>query len=466
MNELRVDRRYGVVAILPGMRLLGTLLAFCYLVTIASLAYWQGSTSMPILAGLAAMVMATVWPLLAGRPDWGWFHPIVFCPLRAFLTRQLPLSGVFVLGMNHHNALPTWSPDDLNSLVATELWLTALGLICYYAGHLSGLGPPRPRLNAKPPRFLVPVLVSFVVLSSSLFLWFLSTRGGLLFHLAAWADVGRQQALGGWGALVRLTRFGSFAVLIWLAFDRKALRNPVFWIAAVVSLAINFLGTGSRSSVLVMLIAAVAVVSMRTGKLRWRTAFVVALASLVLLGLLGAVRRSGSADELEEGSRSTGEWLEAAIVEMATRESVTSSSYPILALVPEQLDLLCGRTYLVAVTGFIPRAVWPDRPRTAGRMAGEQLFSIQGGRPPGAIGEAYWNLHIPGIVFVHFLFGVFHRWVALTVRENPQAPVGLVLLTLTLTLPTPTGTALLEWLYSTATIGVIAWCIGLFRRSS
>lgn len=452
---------YGVVPIESIFRVVAVLLAFLYLSAVAGLSYWTGTTSLGIQMSLVALVLVTLWPLLNGRSDWGWFHPVVFCPLFAFGLKILPLTGVFVLGMTHHNALPTWTPDELDRLVAKELWLTALALVCYYAGHLSGLSPPRPKLSFRKPKHLKTILFVVIVLSATLFIVFVSGRGGLLSYLTSWQEIGRRATAEGAGPLLRITRVGSFAALLWLAADRAALINPFFWGAAGMSLAVNFLGAGSRSSVLILLVAGVAVLSVTRGMLRWRTAVAVALSSLVLVGLLGTIRRD-SPRAVSEANKTTGEWVRSTIEEMAARETVVSSSYPVLALVPSQLDLLWGSSYLVAVTGFIPRAIWPDKPISVGRLSGDLFFSIRAGRPPGAVAEAYWNFHIPGIVLVHFLFGVFHRWVLLLQRENPHAPAALVVLAMTLVLPMPTGTGLLEWNYSFVSIYALALLLGAF----
>ena len=40
------------------------------------------------------------------------------------------------------------------------------------------------------------------------------------------------------------------------------------------------------------------------------------------------------------------------------------------------------------------------------------MGGVKAGIPPGSVGEAYWNLHVPGVILVHLLGGVFLRFAA------------------------------------------------------
>jgi hypothetical protein len=83
----------------------------------------------------------------------------------------------------------------------------------------------------------------------------------------------------------------------------------------------------------------------------------------------------------------------------------------------------------------IPRAVWPDKPGQIGGLVGETFFKSPSGTPPGPIGEAFWNFHIPGVLVVFFVFGVFHRWLAQSFIEYKQYPAAiLIYLTILFTL--------------------------------
>jgi hypothetical protein len=68
-------------------------------------------------------------------------------------------------------------------------------------------------------------------------------------------------------------------------------------------------------------------------------------------------------------------------------------------------------------------------------LVGETFFNSPSGTPPGPIGEAYWNFHIPGVIIVFFVFGIFHRWLAqcfVTYHSYPAAI--LIYLTILFTL--------------------------------
>ncbi len=80
-----------------------------------------------------------------------------------------------------------------------------------------------------------------------------------------------------------------------------------------------------------------------------------------------------------------------------------------------------GSSYLVWLTMPIPKSLWPDRPDISemddfvkGQIYGRDV--IQGGYPPGMIGEAYINFGYFGVLFIPFLLGALQRFVYVTFR--------------------------------------------------
>src|SRR5690606_17147360 len=140
---------------------------------------------------------------------------------------------------------------------------------------------------------------------------------------------------------------------------------------------------------------------------------IVAIVSILLLGALGdfrkATRRVTSVSDVQLEMSPEG-WLFGGLYTLEARGEGVSSAYAILARVPKDEPLRLGETYLAFVTAIVPRSVWPNKPLASGRLAGRTFFNASKGVPTGTVGEAYWNFHVPGVVLVFALWGVFLRW--------------------------------------------------------
>jgi oligosaccharide repeat unit polymerase len=85
----------------------------------------------------------------------------------------------------------------------------------------------------------------------------------------------------------------------------------------------------------------------------------------------------------------------------------------IIDRVPDQADYLYGESYVAVTVGLIPRAVWPNKPRTSlGAWVKEEVFRTQAelhGWPPGFVAEGYANFGFLGLVVMPFLTGILLR---------------------------------------------------------
>ena len=109
-----------------------------------------------------------------------------------------------------------------------------------------------------------------------------------------------------------------------------------------------------------------------------------------------------------------------------------AGSLPVLARVPERVPLLMGSSYLAAVAVVVPRKVWKGKPRQVGGLTGMTFFNTHAGVPPGPVAEAYWNFHIPGVLIVFGLLGMFHRWLANTYLHYAASPGAIAVYVATL----------------------------------
>lgn len=154
------------------------------------------------------------------------------------------------------------------------------------------------------------------------------------------------------------------------------------------------------------------------------------------------------------------------IDELLYRYGTLDSAYPVLARVPEDVDFLYGSSYLTIAALPVPRALWPDKPGTVGKLAGEVFYGVKAGIPPGAIGEAYWNFHLPGVVLLFAAFGVFHRFVVCFFRRYPDQPGAVVIYALTVFWSQPSINATAEWIYIMVSVFGLLWLLGALRLSS
>ncbi len=100
------------------------------------------------------------------------------------------------------------------------------------------------------------------------------------------------------------------------------------------------------------------------------------------------------------------------------RIGVITSVAAIIRYTGRWVDYKYGETLVLApISLFIPRIVWPDKPRIEiGRDFGERfglISEFDEGTMIAAtvVGELYWNFHVPGVIAGMFLLGAGYRWI-------------------------------------------------------
>lgn len=423
-------------------------------------------------------------PLVFYRREWGWLHPLLFPALFAVAKALLTAPGQLLAPLALfspppdvpliHPALQQWAQYDIARAMIKAKLIMMLGLAAYYFGFFLGPRPRVPAVQRLEPRN-APVKALIVVgLSLALFVGFMQLRGGIGAHVASFG-IGRFRAVAGLGHFTVLILMGTTAALIWFAVDASAARKPWFWATAGMVIPLSFLLTGSRSSVISTAVLFVIVWMIRNQRVPAARAVLLGLACIFLLGALGALRSSttrGRADWSVLTDVDVASMVAAGQAEMQNRGE-TGAFLPLVAKVPGRVDFLYGQSYLSALFFFVPRAIWPEKPRGVGPMTNAYIYQeremrpgelLQGsGIPPGALGEAYWNFYYPGVILLYVLLGVFHWWLAALLRRSADVPAVWVLYALTL-LMTPTSTAVVKWLQTIIPgIGILLW-MGAIRR--
>jgi hypothetical protein len=382
-------------------------------------------------------------PLLFYRPDYGWLHPLIFPVLfdtAIQLTREpiqliAPFMGVGPgLGVASGSAaLVGFDEMDLAVARLTYTSVKILAITVYYIGYFFGPKIRVPEFLPCNPSNVRLKSLAAVLVAAAVFLMYVHSRGGLSAHLLSLRYL-RFETLGGDGPILVLIAVAGIAILVWYALDERAGRRPLFWAAAAFGIPVGFLSGGSRSAVVYELVLLAILWALRHQRMPASRGLVLAAVSFLIFGALGIIRTDYEAREVNWGTLTSldmAAWAEAADQEVAQR-AANDSGLVVVALGPEA-GLLWGKTYLSAVLFWFPRAWWHGKPRGAGAYTAAVLFEGQdlaslakepprsAALPPGAVAEAFWNFHVPGVVVIFFLYGMFHRWLARLLLINARA---------------------------------------------
>ena len=448
---------------------LGGVLLLVYLLTIGTLNVSSGSPNVHLvyISFLAKTALLFAPFLIARVKGWGWFHPLVFTSLWLFVRQVLPKSGLFVDGLSYHEALPGYTEASLNLLVAYGLGLQAFALGITYLGYATAPRFKVPSLSlAKPSR---PLLKTILIggIAGLAFYRIVSAVGGIgqLILLRGAGLIGRTKAYGG-GQWIFLVEQLTNACVIWFATDDRAVKRLSFWGLFVLSLALVFGATGSRSGVLFPVLFLLLIWSIRHHRIPFKTIGGAAVVGIFLIGFLGELRGDRSlltkpfSESTTDVSASPIEGFSEGIRTIAEYSGSAEGMYPILARVPDEESLLLGKSYASLLALPIPRAIWLNKPEAAGTLAGQVFFDSPGrGVPPGSVGEAYWNFHLLGIIAVFLAWGWFLKWIGRVYLENRESEAVIAFYAVTILIARPHTPTLYEWILTLLPMVVLAYFI-------
>lgn len=388
----------------------------------------QGLVYLAFVGYLFALALPFVWP--GFRP--GVFHPLVFYVI--WLGFKGLLGGDAALaasGLSFHRALTGLSGAELNVLVAKSFLLETLALVSLYLGY------------ALTPRFHIPTWrlpkasgvgwksVLWVGVSAVGLLMLIRYTGGIeqVLMQRGIASTERVAAHVG-GQWNWLAGIGVVVPLIWLAFDSRAIRQPLFWLVLLAAITIKFAATGSRSGTIVPVIMVGVIWMFHHRTVPYRAIVVGIVLALVMVGALGefraATQKAQSFDQVAVQS-SFGQWLDASIAELGRLSGENSGQIAVLGKVPSEVSYLFGESYLSIPFVFVPSAVWGDKPDAVGKLVAKRIY----GRPltaipPGPVGEAYWNFSYFGVIAVFLCYGAILRFIASVYTTNPEHSLVMV----------------------------------------
>ncbi|MEO0628824.1 MAG: O-antigen polysaccharide polymerase Wzy, partial [Bacteroidota bacterium] len=245
---------------------------------------------------------------------------------------------------------------------------------------------------------------------------FFRQQGGIINWLISWGIGGRRAAMEGYGPILKLFSVAYFVPLAWYLWKGiHVIKNPVWWVFVIIFLPLGFAATGSRSSVFIAIIGFGIAYLMRNGKIPYLIIVPSAVAGVILLGLLGQIRSAstyndGNIDEANTDLSVEGN-LSYAREDLDSR-SALGPNIAIFHKVPDEVPWLYGKTYVGALSFFIPRLIWKEKPHAAGYYTGRDIFDVKYGIPPSDIAESYWNFGWLGPFIMASLFGLFLRFIA------------------------------------------------------
>jgi oligosaccharide repeat unit polymerase len=276
-------------------------------------------------------------------------------------------------------------------------------------GSLSRLPPV-----LRNPGSVRTIMIGLIGLSLLVLIIFLRDRGGINEHLTSLGG-GRFKELSQYGAVIVSINLGALALYVWIATNPSEIKSPIFLAALAAVAAAMFLSNGTRGGALEILMIVGLIWALRRQQIPWKIALVLIPFMFVSIGLLGAVRTSSWSGSTAGKAFENANWSESfALAEKEVQvRNATSAPVPVVARGFDLTGgLLLGRSYVGAVAAFIPRTIWPDKPRGVGSLYA-QLFlgASKSGTtiPVSPEAEMYWNFGIPGVILLSIVYGAMLR---------------------------------------------------------
>jgi oligosaccharide repeat unit polymerase len=385
----------------------------------------------------------TALPVILPFKNVGLIHPLVY-PFYFNLLKGLgknpfllldnfrfstEISGTLAAEINN---IYTSLDVNIQSVLLNILWTLML-----YAGYFVISGQVHQvRKQIPPVQFSAAryYLASVVFIAAALA--YFQSQGGILAYMNSWG-VNRSDSLEGLGPIIMFFTVAFLVPLSWYAQKGwKVFLNPVFLLILFFSMFIRFLSSGSRSSILVVMVSFIIIFMMQNQRIPWKRTALAGFVFFVLIGALGTLRQQtwrGEASWDTVFKSDLNVHMESTLEEGALWNEL-GASHAVYLKVPEQVEYLYGKTYLTGLLFFIPRFLWPDKPHSVGYYTGRLIFNrAEAGIPPGDVAEAYWNFSFAGVAIIAFLNGILYKLFANYYRRNYQSLFSRIIYTIVLT---------------------------------
>ncbi len=463
--------RSPFTSISPQLRRLILLGFFGYLSFVGVGAFLQFRADVYLVyAAFCFRMLVLFLPIIFYKREYGILHPLVFRTLWAFVNVSLRQTPMYIFGLPFHNALPNYSSQQLNMLVAYHELLSGLGLLVLYISFHITPKLKVPVIEFKKPSFLfVKMCIIALFALSSFYIW-AQALGGFerMLLIRGESAIDRHSEVSGRHLVVFLLSL-QLGVMFWLSQRPKVIRNPVFWGFVAIASIISFGSTGSRSAVLYPLILLLLIHIWQIGKIPVVKSAALVILCVFMVGALGLFRVSTWSSRVLTEENFQGIDIVSSftygIEEFKNRATANHGGLPVLAKVPNEHPLLLGKSYLALATAPIPSAILPfSKPLSSGRLNGTIMYGSLAGIPTGTVSEAYWNFHIVGVIFIYFITGVIYKWMARFYTVNNRSPGMIVVYVVFLFYFALNGTDFFRYVQGTGmTIAIVLFCCGMPR---
>lgn len=412
----------------------------------------------------------------AGTPV-GWVHPLVL-PTLLSVAKEIATNPYTLLTavMAWHSAPVTpeyylMTGMSLKTMLAAELKRDAL-LLLAQCGFLLGFAAYSRRVWSsgydRPAGIYTIRLMMVIGVCFSVFVYLMHANGGLISYFSSLA-YGRFLAAEFSGHLIVVISILPYLMVLWYVSRPTTLRQPWFIALLAASLFVQFATTGSRSSLFIPIALILAAWMLLNGRVPAIRAASFAILATVSLGVLADLRGSATSNQgvVDLSVLSDIELIGAVerTIEQRARLTEISGQIATIYAVPESVPHLYGTTYLSTIAFFIPRSLWPDKPRGPGAHVGAIIYSGMNSTadytgtafPPGGMAEAYWNFGMFGVVAVYLAFGLFMRLVTQAFLRRPAHPLRIIFfLVAMITLGEPSSDSMVGFL-QTSVLLILTW---------
>lgn len=428
------------------------------------------------LGAVALMLVVSCWPLLFPIAGVGVLHPLYFLSAYNFIKGTLLNFSNYAFGITSHPALPTVRPADIAVIQIEAILLDALGWLMIFAGFriAKGMSWSWLRFYRKPQLEVYGAILTYC-LGMLGFFFLVQLSGGFEPHLKniarginAKVFVSDPRFASLYGNLVILT---LIAPALMILTGKNMTRRPFFWLLAITASIALFLVNGRRSALLRPVMLFVTCWIHRSGKLPVAAITVLALMLLLSIGVVGEYRRSNWSDAGKKANfdavqdLSINDLFRLSFQELQERRA-GSPLIPIIHRVPSDIAFLYGTNYLGYVKGFIPRALWPGKPRGIGVDCGRVFYGVNWAIPPGVMGEAYWSGGPIGVAIVFFAWGVVLKNLCYFFLRFYASPMAVLLYFMTLATFTPDEGGVRAWIYLVVPTVSVLFTAGMMNFKS
>lgn len=221
--------------------------------------------------------------------------------------------------------------------------------------------------------------------------------------------------------------------LIWCLFSSKCIKNPFFWAGLSITVLCGFLVTGSRSSLLNILIIVGFSIVFITKKFSLRK-IILAFLVIFLVASYQTANRFVKHEQIQNYSlldilQSSLEGTTKTLEDAENRGFEENSSVGLFMNIENRLDYQYGYTYYSILFIPIPSSFLSSEKPSA---AGYHYVNTLTGRtntawPISSIAEAYWNFSYLGVVIYSLIMGLVYKVSYNTLIKNSYSPISFII---------------------------------------